>query len=142
MLFISSLLSLFGWLDINLQFNSVEKYKHDVRVNNWIVSRVPTFFLLATKSVAHGCYVSLCQVHHVLNHTSGLHNALADLSRENPLLMCDWDECLNRIAMTTPETEPSHKQLYHYLSFGWLCGGIIEVLAHSSVPLLHPFISL
>ncbi|XP_031130222.1 uncharacterized protein LOC116031982 [Ipomoea triloba] len=66
------------------------------------------------------------KVHHVLNHTSGLHNALADLSRENPLLMCDWDECLNRIAMTTPETEPSHKQLYHYLSFGWLCGGIIE----------------
>lgn len=64
----------------------------------------------------------------MLTHTSGLQNALGDISRENPLLMCEWDECLNRIAMSVPETEPGHEQLYHYLSFGWLCGGIIEVL--------------
>lgn len=68
----------------------------------------------------------LIKVHHVLTHTSGLQNALGDISRENPLLMCEWDECLNRIAMSVPETEPGHEQLYHYLSFGWLCGGIIE----------------
>ncbi|XP_059662977.1 uncharacterized protein LOC132308779 [Cornus florida] len=68
----------------------------------------------------------LIKVHHVLNHTSGLHNALASLTRENPLLMSDWDECLSRIAMSVPETVPGHEQLYHYLSFGWLCGGIIE----------------
>ncbi|KAA8526138.1 hypothetical protein F0562_007762 [Nyssa sinensis] len=67
----------------------------------------------------------LIKVHHVLNHTSGLHNALA-ITRENPLLMSDWDECLNHIALSVPETEPGHEQLYHYLSFGWLCGGIIE----------------
>ncbi|KAL7159655.1 hypothetical protein ABFS83_01G042700 [Erythranthe nasuta] len=66
------------------------------------------------------------KVHHVLNHTSGLHNAMADLTRENPLVMADWDECLNCIANTAPETEPGHVQQYHYLSFGWLCGGIIE----------------
>ncbi|KAE9588953.1 hypothetical protein Lal_00012681 [Lupinus albus] len=66
------------------------------------------------------------KVHHVLNHTSGLHNALADLTRENPLLMTDWDECLKNICMSAPETEPSKEQIYHYLSFGWLCGGIIE----------------
>lgn len=137
-MFIFSLFIIFGWLDTNLQFNSVEKYKYDIRVNNRIGSRVPTCFLIATKSVAYGCNVSLCQVHHVLNHTSGLHNSLADLTQQNPLLMSDWDESLNCIAMTTPETEPGHKQLYHYLSFGWLCGGIIEVLAHRSVPLLHP----
>ncbi|XP_052170060.1 uncharacterized protein LOC127786603 [Diospyros lotus] len=68
----------------------------------------------------------LIKVHHVLNHTSGLHNALAGLTRENPLLMLDWDECLNCIALSVPETEPGRQQLYHYLSFGWLCGGIIE----------------
>ncbi|KAL0312267.1 UNVERIFIED_CONTAM: hypothetical protein Sradi_5626000 [Sesamum radiatum] len=66
------------------------------------------------------------QVHHVLNHTSGLHNALASLTRENPLLMTDWDACLNFITEMVPETEPGREQLYHYLSFGWLCGGIIE----------------
>ncbi|KAI3888422.1 hypothetical protein MKW92_009544 [Papaver armeniacum] len=56
------------------------------------------------------------KVHHVLNHTSGLHNALANIMQENPL----------RMAMSVPETEPGQQQLYHYLSFGWLCGGIIE----------------
>ena len=63
----------------------------------------------------------------MLNHTSGLHNALSDLLRENPLQMSDWDECLNRIALTVPESEPGQEQLYHNLSYGWLCGGIIEV---------------
>ncbi|OMO91112.1 Beta-lactamase-related protein, partial [Corchorus olitorius] len=66
------------------------------------------------------------KVHHVLNHTSGLHNALADLSKENPLLLSDWEECLKLISASVPETEPGKQQLYHYLSFGWLCGGIIE----------------
>ncbi|KAJ6697643.1 ABC1 FAMILY PROTEIN [Salix purpurea] len=55
-----------------------------------------------------------------------LQNALANLREERPLLMTDWDECLKRIAMSAPETEPGQVQLYHYLSFGWLCGGIIE----------------
>ena len=63
----------------------------------------------------------------MLNHTSGLHNAMADITRENPLLMFDWDECLKCICMSVPETEPGKLQFYHYLSFGWLCGGIIEV---------------
>ncbi|KAL0330945.1 UNVERIFIED_CONTAM: hypothetical protein Sangu_1640000 [Sesamum angustifolium] len=40
--------------------------------------------------------------------------------------MTDWDACLNFIAEMAPETEPGSEQLYHYLSFGWLCGGIIE----------------
>ncbi|KAH9622899.1 hypothetical protein KSS87_019658 [Heliosperma pusillum] len=66
------------------------------------------------------------KVHHVLNHTSGLHNALANIMRENPLLVSDWNECLQRIAGSCPESEPGKQQLYHYLSFGWLCGGIIE----------------
>lgn len=65
------------------------------------------------------------KVHHILNHTSGLHNAGVNM-RENPMLLADWDECLNHMAMSVPETEPGHQQLYHYLSFGWLCGGIIE----------------
>ncbi|KAK6912370.1 ABC1 atypical kinase-like domain [Dillenia turbinata] len=71
----------------------------------------------------------IIKVHHVLNHTSGLHNALAAITKENPLLMTNWDECLRQIALSAPETEPGFVQLYHYLAFGWLCGGIVE---HSS----------
>lgn len=65
----------------------------------------------------------------MLNHTSGLHNAMAEINKENPLLMLDWNECLNHICISAPETEPGKVQSYHYLSFGWLCGGIIEVNA-------------
>ncbi|KAI7750291.1 hypothetical protein M8C21_021142 [Ambrosia artemisiifolia] len=66
------------------------------------------------------------KVNHVLNHTAGLHNALAGISEHDHALFCDFDECLKRIAMVAPETEPGQVQLYHYLSYGWLCGGIIE----------------
>ncbi|KAJ4846528.1 hypothetical protein Tsubulata_013528 [Turnera subulata] len=66
------------------------------------------------------------KVHHVLNHTSGLHNALGKLDTENALLICDWDKCLSEIAMSVPETEPGREQWYHYSAFGYLCGGIIE----------------
>ncbi|KAL2974861.1 hypothetical protein AAZX31_14G126500 [Glycine max] len=66
------------------------------------------------------------KVHHVLNHTSGLNNAMGSIAQEDPLLMFDWDGCLNRICQSVPETEPGKEQFYHYLSFGWLCGGIIE----------------
>ncbi|KAG0515989.1 hypothetical protein BDA96_10G324900 [Sorghum bicolor] len=68
----------------------------------------------------------LIKVHHLLNHTSGLHNALGDVVKNDPLLVCDWEETLNQITKCTPETEPGSTQIYHYLSFGWLCGGLIE----------------
>nr|GEZ06370.1 putative beta-lactamase/transpeptidase-like protein [Tanacetum cinerariifolium] len=65
-------------------------------------------------------------VNHILNHISALHNALAGVYEEDPTLYCDFDECLKRIAMVASETEPGRGQLYHYLSHGWLRGGIIE----------------
>ncbi|KAI3505560.1 hypothetical protein L1887_27692 [Cichorium endivia] len=66
------------------------------------------------------------KVHHILNHTSGLHDAISSIVEEEPMLFCDWDECLKRIPKIVPETEPGRQQIYHYLSYGWLCGGIIE----------------
>ncbi|KAD4178589.1 hypothetical protein E3N88_27180 [Mikania micrantha] len=65
------------------------------------------------------------KVNHILNHTSGLHNALHENAKDH-LFICDWDGCLKGIEKVTPETEPGSEQMYHYLSYGWLCGGIIE----------------
>jgi hypothetical protein len=63
----------------------------------------------------------------VLNHTAGLQNALASDLKADPLLMCNWDETLKKLAASVPESAPGVKQVYHALTFGWLCGGIIEV---------------
>ncbi|XP_044508732.1 beta-lactamase domain-containing protein 2-like isoform X2 [Mangifera indica] len=68
----------------------------------------------------------LIKVHHVLNHTSGLHNALDEMGQENPIQYTDWDVCLSKIAALEPESKPGQKPVYHYLSFVWLCGAIIE----------------
>lgn len=67
-----------------------------------------------------------CKVAHVLNHTAGLHNAMLDVIKQDPYLMCDWEESLKRVAMAGPESAPGSEQKYHSLSFGWLCGGMIE----------------
>nr|XP_043629097.1 beta-lactamase domain-containing protein 2-like [Erigeron canadensis] len=66
------------------------------------------------------------KVNHILNHTAGLHNALAGISVDDFSLFCDFSECIKRITAFSPETEPGNVQSYHYLSFGWLCGGIVE----------------
>lgn len=55
------------------------------------------------------------------------------------MVLCDWHECLKRIAMAAPETEPGQQQQYHYLSYGWLCGGIIQVIStiYAPINLIH-----
>ena len=63
----------------------------------------------------------------MLNHTAGLQNALASELKADPLLMCNWDETLKKLAAAPLESAPGDKQVYHALTFGWLCGGIIEV---------------
>lgn len=63
----------------------------------------------------------------MLNHTAGLQNALAHELKTDPLLVCNWDETLKKLAAAIPETTPGTEQVYHALTFGWLCGGIIEV---------------
>jgi len=56
-----------------------------------------------------------------------MQNAMGDVLKSDPLLLCDWEKSLRHIARLSPDTEPGSQQLYHYLSFGWLCGGVIEV---------------
>ncbi|KAE8805691.1 hypothetical protein D1007_18186 [Hordeum vulgare] len=80
----------------------------------------------------------ILQVHHLLNHTSGLHNTLGDVIKTDPLLVCDWEEMLDQIAKSTHETEPGSSQIYHYLSFGWLCGGPIEDVVEERQVKEHP----
>ncbi|CAI7812057.1 unnamed protein product, partial [Closterium sp. NIES-54] len=62
----------------------------------------------------------------VLTHRAGLPNAMSTKLMLDPMLMCRWQEMLSHLAAETPESPPGTVEEYHYLSFGWLAGGIIE----------------
>ncbi|KAH7306760.1 hypothetical protein KP509_22G028500 [Ceratopteris richardii] len=40
--------------------------------------------------------------------------------------MCKCDEVLRELAEVIPDSSPGTKQVYHALTYGWLCGGIVE----------------
>eukprot|EP00249_Psilotum_nudum_P017936 c26558_g1_i2 orf=399-3233(+) len=96
---------------------------------HWLIDQGKLNLHDKVASLWHGFAVNgkeECTVAHVLNHTAGLHNVLSDVLREDPFLMCNWDDMLNQMADATPESPPGFHQVYHTLTYGWLCGGIIE----------------
>ncbi|KAL2636403.1 hypothetical protein R1flu_007882 [Riccia fluitans] len=62
----------------------------------------------------------------VLNHTAGLQTALSAVIQQNPMIMCNWEETVNRLSKERPESDPGKDQQYHTLTYGWLCGAIAE----------------
>lgn len=65
-----------------------------------------------------------CTIRHVLNHQAGLANAFPENATVERLL--NWDENLNFLRDSKPEYKPGEKEQYHYLTFGYLVGGILE----------------
>jgi len=63
-------------------------------------------------------------VRHVLTHQSGLANALPDDATLDTL--CDFEAMQRFIETAKPEHKPGSKTQYHYLTFAWICGGIVE----------------
>ena len=65
-----------------------------------------------------------CTIEHVLTHTAGLHTQPGSSASIEQL--CDWEYMLKLIATAKPTDAPGVRAMYHYLSFGWLIGGIIR----------------
>ena len=63
-------------------------------------------------------------VRHVLTHQAGLANALPEDATLDTLL--DWFGMRQHMQEAKPEHAPGTKTVYHYLTYCWLCGGIIE----------------
>jgi aarF domain-containing kinase len=63
-------------------------------------------------------------VRHILTHQAGLANALPEEATLDTLL--DWFGMREHMTKATPEHEPGTRTMYHYLTYCWLCGGIIE----------------
>ena len=40
--------------------------------------------------------------------------------------ICAWDTILDHVARAVPTTKPGDVARYHYLSFGWIVGGIVR----------------
>jgi predicted unusual protein kinase regulating ubiquinone biosynthesis (AarF/ABC1/UbiB family) len=63
-------------------------------------------------------------IRHVLTHQAGLANALPEDATLDTLL--DWFGMRQHMEEAKPEHAPGTKTVYHYLTYCWLCGGIIE----------------
>jgi predicted unusual protein kinase regulating ubiquinone biosynthesis (AarF/ABC1/UbiB family) len=63
-------------------------------------------------------------IRHVLTHQAGLANALPEDATLDTLL--DWFGMRQYMQEAKPEHAPGTKTVYHYLTYCWLCGGIIE----------------
>ena len=65
-------------------------------------------------------------VRHVLAHQAGLANAMPPAATLDEL--CDWDSMTAFVANATAEHAAGAERHYHYLTFAWLCGGLIEAV--------------
>jgi aarF domain-containing kinase len=63
-------------------------------------------------------------IRHVLTHQAGLANALPEDATLDTLL--DWFGMRQHMEEAKAEHAPGTKTMYHYLTYCWLCGGIIE----------------
>lgn len=68
-----------------------------------------------------------CTIRHVLNHQAGLANAFPENATVERLL--DWEENLSFLRDAEPAYKPGEKEQYHYLTFGYLVGGILEQIS-------------
>ncbi|GAQ87218.1 ABC1 family protein [Klebsormidium nitens] len=71
-------------------------------------------------------------VAHLATHRAGLPHAGTKDVVANPTVVRDWQSMLRLMEEAWPETPPGTNQMYHYLSFGWLAGGLIEAAAGHS----------
>ena len=63
-------------------------------------------------------------IRHALTHQAGLANVFPEKISIESLL--DWSHMKDVIASSEPTHAPGEETQYHYLSYGWICGGIIE----------------
>ncbi|GMH32993.1 hypothetical protein BSKO_00827 [Bryopsis sp. KO-2023] len=65
-----------------------------------------------------------CTIRHVLNHQAGL----ADAMPENAVLgdLLHWENMVNAVGTSKPSHPPGAKHEYHYLTYGWLLGGVVQ----------------
>ncbi|TPX36505.1 hypothetical protein SmJEL517_g01339 [Synchytrium microbalum] len=64
---------------------------------------------------------------HLLSHRAGLEDAGNAIQESDPFKMTSWETMLESMELSEPaDGQPGGKSSYHFLSFGWLVGGVCE----------------
>jgi len=79
-----------------------------------------------SKNGRHGLTKKDITVRHVLNHQAGMVNAGLDALGKEPFMVRDEDRMIALMEKAVPTAAPGAENSYHYLSFGWLVGGIVR----------------
>lgn len=73
-----------------------------------------------------------CTIRHALNHEAGLADALPDNATLGEFL--EWDSMVDFVGSFNPSHAPGEKSEYHYLTYGWLLGGIVKGVTGMDMP--------
>ncbi|KAJ3208938.1 hypothetical protein HDU67_006476 [Dinochytrium kinnereticum] len=65
----------------------------------------------------------------LLSHRSGLADAGAEHLQTDAFKMADFDAMIKAMEIAKPTSPPGETTSYHYLSFGWLVGGLVQKVA-------------
>ncbi|KAJ3097729.1 hypothetical protein HDU97_004579 [Phlyctochytrium planicorne] len=68
-------------------------------------------------------------VAHLLSHQSGLQDAGQDRLQGDAFAMTEFDEMVKAMERARPHAAPGTTTSYHFLSFGWLVGGLVQKVA-------------
>ncbi len=66
----------------------------------------------------------ICQVRHVLTHTTGLQHAFPAKATFDKF--CDWEATQKMLEAAKPAWPPGTRASYHYFTFGWLVAALVE----------------
>ncbi|KAJ3417277.1 Katanin p60 ATPase-containing subunit A1 [Chytridiales sp. JEL 0842] len=62
----------------------------------------------------------------LVTHRAGLADAGTEVLSESPFHMAKFDKMVSHMEIVTPKHAPGERFEYHFLSFGWLVGGVLE----------------
>lgn len=69
----------------------------------------------------------------LISHRAGLQDAATQEIALDPFIMRDWNKMIKLMEDAEPHPEPGKETRYHYFSFGWLVGGLVEKVAKKPV---------
>jgi len=72
-----------------------------------------------------------CTIRHVLNHQAGLAGALPRVATMEEIL--DWKIVTDFVRDSSPAHEPGEREEYHYITYGYIAGRILEGMTGKSV---------